>query len=177
MKSLLSALRYVLTICLCAVLLFASVAPSALAQAVVKDKPMANEPSSSTTKAAKEYEGAARETIDKGGLQSLEEVRDRTKGGGLNEVQGTAGFDEMKRPSNTGATSIEEQIEKGLQNADKAPGKVSEAVQEAPGKLTKEAKKAQKQAEKAQKQAEKEAKKLAKQTAKQAEKATKAIND
>jgi uncharacterized membrane protein len=159
MKSLLSALRYVLTICLCAVLLFASVAPSASAQAVVKDKPMANEPKSSTTKAAKEYEGAAKETIDKGGLQSLEEVRDRTKGGGLNEVQGTAGFDKMYRPSNTDATSIEEQIEKGLQNADKAPEKLS------------------KEAKKAQKQAEKEAKKLAKETAKQAKKATKAMND
>lgn len=170
MKSLLSALRYGLAVCLCAVLLFASVVPSASAQAVVKDKPMANESSPEVSKAAKQWEGAARETIDKGGLQSLEEVRDRTKNGGLNEVQGTAGFNEMKRPSNTNATSIEEQIEKGLGNADKAPGKVSEAVQEAPGKLTKEAKKAQKEAEK-------QAKKLAKETAKQAKKATNAMND
>ncbi len=159
MKSLLSGLRYVITFCLCAVLLFSTFVSSASAQAVVKDKPMANEPSSSTTRAAKEYEGTARETIDKGGLQSLEEVRDRTKGGGLNEVQGTAGFDEMKRPSNTSATSIEEQIEKGLENADKAPEKV-----------TKEAKKAQKQAEK-------QAKKLAKEAEKQSKKAAKALND
>ncbi|MGG6266910.1 hypothetical protein ACQ4M3_21710 [Leptolyngbya sp. AN03gr2] len=159
MKSLLSGLRYVLTFCLCAVLLFSTFVPSASAQAVVKDKPMANEPSGSTTKAAKQWEGAARETIDKGGLQSLEEVRDRTKGGGLNEVQGTAGFDSMKRPSNTSATSIEEQIEKGLKNADKAPEKLS------------------KEAKKAQKQAEKQAKKLAKETAKQAKKATSAMND
>lgn len=162
MKSLLSGLRYVLTICLCAVLLFASVAPSASAQAVVKDKPMANEPSSSTSKAAKEWEGAAKETIDKGGLQSLEEVRDRTKGGGLNEVQGTAGFNEMKRPSNTSADSIEEKIERGLE---KATGKASEGSE----KLTKEAKKAQKQAEK-------EAKKAQKQAEKQAKKAAKAID-
>ncbi|MER3434340.1 MAG: hypothetical protein C4288_13160 [Leptolyngbya sp. ERB_1_1] len=155
MKSLLSGLRYVLTICLCAVLLFSSLAPSASAQAVVKDKPITNDPSKSATRAAKEYEGAAKETIDKGGLQSLEEVRDRSAGGALNEVQGTAGFNEMKRPSNTSATSIEEQIEKGLENTDKAPEK-----------LSKEAKKAQKaakkQAEKAAKQAEKQAKKAAK---------------
>ncbi|MBD1821441.1 hypothetical protein H6F51_02785 [Cyanobacteria bacterium FACHB-DQ100] len=162
MKSLLSGLRYVLTICLCAVLLFSSFVPSASAQAVVKDKPMANEPSASTTKAAKEYEGAARETIDKGGLQSLEEVRDRTKGGGLNEVQGTAGFYNMKRPSNTSADSIEEKIEQGLE---KATGKAGEGSE----KLTKEAKKAQKQAEK-------QAKKTAKEAEKQAKKAAKAMD-
>jgi hypothetical protein len=138
------------------VLLF-SFAPSASAQAVVKDKPMANEPSSSTTKAAKQYEGAAKETIDKGGLRSLEEVRDRAANGAPNEVQGTAGIEEMKRPSNTSATSIEEQIKKGLDNTDKAPEK-----------LTKEAKKAAKQAEKQAKKATKEAEKQAKKAAKEA---------
>jgi hypothetical protein len=155
MKSLLSGLRFVLSICLCATLLFASVVPSAAAQANVKDKPMVNE----AGKVAKEYERTAKETIDKGGLQSLEEVRDRSSGGALNEVQGTAGFEEMKRPSNTSAKSIEQQIEEGLDN----PGKVTD-------NLSKEAKKAAKDAEK-------QAKKLAKQAEKQAKKAAKDIDD
>lgn len=127
MKSLLSGLRFFLTICLCAVLLLASVVPSAAAQTNVKDKPMTNEAS----KIAKEYERTAKETIDKGGLQSLEEVRDRSSGGALNEVQGTAGFDEMKRPSNTSAKSIEQQIEEGLDNADKAPEQLSRGAKKA----------------------------------------------
>lgn len=144
MKSLLSRLRYVLVTCLCAVLLFSSFVPSASAQAAVKDKPMTNEPSPESAKAAKKYEGAAKDAIDKGGLKSLEEVRDRSAGGGLNEIQGTTGIEDMNRPSNTNATSIEEKIEKGLGNADKAPEK-----------LTREAKKAQKQAEKQVKKASK----------------------
>lgn len=155
MKSLLSGLRFFLAVCLCAVMLFASVVPSAAAQANVKDKPMVNE----AGKVAKEYEATAKETIDKGGLQSLEEVRDRSAGGGLNEVQGTTGFDEMKRPSNTSAKSIEQQIEEGLDK----PGKVTE-------KLSKEAKKAAKDAEK-------QAKKTAKQAEKAAKRAAKGLDD
>ena len=155
MKSLLSRLRYILVVCLCAMVMFSSVVSSAAAQAVVKDKPMVNE----AGKIAKEYEKTAKDAIDQGGLKSLEEVRDRAANGAPNEIQGTAGIEDMKRPSNTNATSIEEQIEKGL-------GKAGEA----PEKLTKEAKKAAKEAEK-------KAKRAAKEAAKQAKKATKEMAD
>lgn len=127
MKSLLSGVRFILTVCLCAIVMFASIVPSASAQAVVKDKPMTNEAS----KVAKEYERTAKETIDKGGLQSLEEVRDRTKGGGLNEVQGTTGFEDMKRPSNTSMKSIEQQIEEGLDKAEQTPAKLGKEAKKA----------------------------------------------
>ncbi len=155
MKSLLSRIRYILVVCLCAVMLFSTFVSSAAAQAVVKDKPMVNE----AGEVAKEYERTAKDAIDQGGLKSLEEVRDRASGGAPNEIQGTTGIEDMKRPSNTGATSIEEQVEKSLDKAG-----------EAPEKLTKEAKKAAKDAEK-------KAKKAAKEAAKQAKKATKGMAD
>lgn len=117
MKSILSGLRVFLTVCLLAVLMFSTVVPGALA-VPGKDQPVKAE-----TPVAKEYERTAKETIDEGGLQSLEEVRDRSSGGGLNEVQGTVGKDEQKRPSNSGgsgAESIEQEIKEGL---DKITGK------------------------------------------------------
>lgn len=153
MKSLLSRLRYALIVCICAMVMFSSVVSSAAAQAVVKDKPMVNE----AGEVAKKYEKTAKDTIDQGGLKSLESVRDRAANGAVNEVQGTTGIEDMKRPSNTGGTSIEEQIDKGLEKAG-----------EAPEKLTKEAKKAAKDAEK-------KAKKAAKEAAKQAKKASKGM--
>ncbi|WNZ47551.1 hypothetical protein Q2T42_06875 [Leptolyngbya boryana CZ1] len=149
MKSLLSGLRFFFTVCLCAMMMFVSVVSSASAQAVVKDKPMTNEAS----EVAKEYERTAKDTIDKGGLQSLEEVRDRSKGGAINEVQGTAGFYNMKRPSNTDAKSIEQQIEEGLDNAGEAPAKLSSEAKKAAKDAEKTAKKTAKQAERAAKKA------------------------
>ena len=109
MKSMLSTLRFFLSICLCAVVMFSMFAANVSALPF-KDQPMKNE----AGQVAKEYEATAKDTIDRGGLQSLEEVRDRSKDGALNEVQGTTGIDEMKRPSNTQAESIESQIKKGL---------------------------------------------------------------
>ncbi|MCU0548910.1 MAG: hypothetical protein MUC48_06135 [Leptolyngbya sp. Prado105] len=155
MKSLLSQLRFVFSVCLCAMLIFSSVVSSAAAQAIVKDKPMKNEAS----EVAKEYERTAKETIDKGGLQSLEEVRDRSKDGALNAVQGTAGFYNMKRPSNTNVKSIEQQIEEGLDKAEEAPAQLSN------------------EAKKAAKEAERKAKKTAKQTERAAKKAMNSMDD
>ncbi len=125
MKSMLSALRFFLTVCLCAVMVFSTVVSSASASNLpTKDQPMKNE----AGQVAKKYEATARDTIDRGGLQSLEEVRDRTKGGGLNEVQGTAGIEDMKRPSNTSAQSIESEIKQGL---DKVKSKSDDVVDSA----------------------------------------------
>jgi hypothetical protein len=115
MKSMLSTLRFFLTVCLCAVLMFSFVVSSASALPF-KNEPMKNE----AGEVAKEYESTAKDAIDRGGLQSLEEVRDRSKGGAPNEIQGTTGIDEMKRPSNTQGESIEGQIKKGLDKAKKS---------------------------------------------------------
>ena len=158
---LLSRIRYILVVGLCSLLLFSSFVSSASAQAVVKDKPMVNE----AGKVAKEYEKTAKDSIDKGGLKSLEEVRDRASGGAPNEIQGTAGIEDMKRPSNTSATSIEEQIEKGLGKAGDAPEKLTKEAKKAAKETEKQAKKAAKEAEKQAKKAAKEAKKTAAGTA------------
>lgn len=125
MKSMLSALRFVLTVCLCAVVMFSTVVSTASASSLpFKDEPMKNEAS----KVAKEYEATAKETIDRGGLQSLEEVRDRSKGGAPNEVQGTVGIEDMKRPSNSQGQSVEDQIKRGL---DKVQDKTSDVTESA----------------------------------------------
>lgn len=157
MKSLLSRIRYILVVGLCSLVLFSSFVSSAAAQAVVKDKPMVNEAS----EVAKKYEQTAKDSIDKGGLKSLEEVRDRSAGGAPNEIQGTTGIEDMKRPSNTSATSIEQQIKTGLDNAGEAPEKLTKEAKKAARETEKQAKKAAKNAEKQAKKATKEAKKAA----------------
>jgi hypothetical protein len=50
-----------------------------------------------------------------------EEQIEATKGGGLNEIQGTADIDKMKRPENSGnATTVEDEVKNLL---DKVTGK------------------------------------------------------
>lgn len=104
MKSMLSGLRFFLTLCLCAVLVFSTVVPNALAT------PMKGE----ATHPAKEYEQTAKDAIDQGGPKNLQEIMERQEPGALNDVQGTVGADQMKRPSNSQGESIEQQIKEGL---------------------------------------------------------------
>ncbi|MBW4472029.1 MAG: low temperature-induced protein [Stenomitos rutilans HA7619-LM2] len=102
-------LRYLVTICLCAVLLFSYVTPAFAA-------PMRNEPNAAANKAAKEFEQESRDAIATDHPPSLGETQQKTKGGGLNEVQGKAGLNEMKRPSNSGgAPSVEKDIKNVLE--------------------------------------------------------------
>ncbi len=107
MKDVLTALRplrHLVTLCLCAVMLFASVAP---AFAV----PARNEPNAAANKAAKQYEQESRDAIATDHPPNMKETQAKTKGGGLNEVQGKAGLNEMKRPSNTSQTpSVEKDV-------------------------------------------------------------------
>jgi hypothetical protein len=122
MKSILSTLRFVLVTCLCAVLLFSSI--SAANAAPNPNQPIKGE----ATEPAKSYERTAKDAIDRGGLRSIEEITERAQNGAPNEIQGTAGLEGMKRPSNTGTSSIEEKIKGSLEKAqDKAGDSVESA--------------------------------------------------
>lgn len=102
-------LRYLMTLCLCAVLLFSSVTPAFAA-------PMKNEPNAATNKAAKQFEQESRDTIATDHPPTMSETQQKTRGGGLNEVQGKAGLKEMKRPSNAeGTPSVEKDIKNVLE--------------------------------------------------------------
>jgi hypothetical protein len=102
-------LRYLVTLCLCAVLMFSYVAP---ALAV----PAKNEPNAAANQAAKEYEQESRDAIATDHPPTLSETQKKTRDGGINEVQGKAGLNEMKRPSNTaGLPSVEKDVKNVLE--------------------------------------------------------------
>jgi ABC-type nickel/cobalt efflux system permease component RcnA len=115
MKSVLTALRplrALLVVCFATLVLFSTVSPSFAAA-------MKNEPNPSTNKAAKEYEQVSRDALETGHPgPNLKESQEKTKGGGLNEVQGKAGLEEMNRPSNSGGVpTVEEKIQDALESA------------------------------------------------------------
>lgn len=123
MKSILSTLRFVLVTCLCAVLLFSSVVNPANAA------PNPNQPiKGEATEPAKTYERTAKDAIDRGGLRSIEEITERAQNGAVNEIQGTAGIEDMKRPSNTGASSIEAKIKGSLEKAQDKAGDTAKSA-------------------------------------------------
>ncbi len=129
MKSLLSTVRSVLTACLCAVLMISLAMPTPMASASpTKNQPMKNEASDT----AKKYERTAKDAIDQGGPQGLEAVTERAQGGAINEIQGTAGIENMKSPSNSqGAGSIEETLKKSLEKAESKAGKAVKSAKNA----------------------------------------------
>lgn len=114
MKSMLTKVRALLTVCVCALLVFLTVIPSAIAT------PMKGE----ATEPAKTYEKTAVDAINDGGPKSLDRIQER-QAGGLNEIQGTAGIEDQKRPSNSGSDTIESKLKRGLE---KAEGKGKDAV-------------------------------------------------
>ena len=102
-------LRYLLALCVCAVLLFSAVTPAFAA-------PMKNEPNAAANQAAKEYEQESRDAIATDHPPTMSETQSKTRGGGLNEVQGKAGLKEMKRPSNAaGMPSVEKDVKNVLE--------------------------------------------------------------
>jgi hypothetical protein len=113
MKSML--LRLVLTVCLCATLMISGV-HSAIATPIKGE----------ATHPAKEYEQTAKDAIDQGGPNSLEGIMSRQSEGSLNEIQGTTGIEDMKRPSNSQGETIEQKIKKGL---DKVQDKAKDAME------------------------------------------------
>lgn len=105
-------LRALFAACL-AVLMTVSVVVPAFAA------PMRNEPNAATNEAAKKYEDAARAALDTDHVApDLKESQKMTNNGGINEIQGTIGAEDMKRPSNSGGTpTVEKQIKKALEKA------------------------------------------------------------
>lgn len=105
-STVLKPLRFLFLIFTCTLLIFSSVSPAFAA-------------SGSTTQegqAAKVYTKKAQDALNDA-PQSLKEVQKRTAGG-LNEVQGKAGIDKMKRPSNSqNATTAQDYVERALDNA------------------------------------------------------------
>lgn len=128
MKSLLSTIRAVLTVCLCAMLMFSFAMPTQLASASglpTKDQPIKGEASDT----AKTYERTAKDAIDQGGPQGIKAIQERVKDGGLNEIQGTAGIENMNRPSNSqGTGSIEETLKKSLEKAEDKVGNTAKSA-------------------------------------------------
>ena len=128
MKSLLSTVRFVITVCLCAVLMFSLAMPTQTASAV----PMKNQPiKGEASDAAKQYEGTAKDAIDRGGPQGIKEVTERAQDGAVNEIQGKAGIENMNRPSNSqGMGSIEDTLKKSLEKAQDKTGKVARSAKD-----------------------------------------------
>lgn len=113
MKSILSTLRFLLSVCLCAVILFSSVMGTASALPT-KDQPIKGE----ATEPAKTYERTAKDAIDRAGPRSLKEVEERAQGGAVNEIQGTAGIEGQKRPSTSdNVGTIEDTLKNTLEKA------------------------------------------------------------
>lgn len=52
----------------------------------------------------------------KGGPRKMNELQDKSNRGGLNAVQGSANVENMKRPDNTSAEAVSEQVEEVLES-------------------------------------------------------------
>jgi hypothetical protein len=120
MKSFLSALRplrFLFAICVCALLVFSYVAPGYAANAPRRGE-------AESAQAMKKMENKGREILEAGEPTSLERVQSESNRG-LNEVQGAAGAEDMKRPSNSQGTTVEQQIKNALE---KAQDKVDDTV-------------------------------------------------
>lgn len=115
MKAILRPFRFLFAVCISALLLFSSVLPTFSANAA----PMRNEPNANANAAAKKYEQVSRGPLEAGHPgPTLKESQEKTQAGGLNEVQGTAAVENMKRPSNSGgAPTVEEKIKDALETA------------------------------------------------------------
>jgi hypothetical protein len=120
MKSFLRSIRTFLTVCLFSILLFSYTLPSFAA-------PMRNEPNPNANAAAKKYEQVSREPLEAGHPgPTLEEAQEKAGGGGVNEIQGKVGIENMKRPSNSGGLpTVEENIKEALEAVE---GKVGDIV-------------------------------------------------
>ncbi|QZZ22286.1 hypothetical protein J5X98_07825 [Leptothermofonsia sichuanensis E412] len=106
-STVLKPFRFLFLIFTCALLIFSLTSP-ALAGS---DRSTMQE-----DQAAKVYTKKAEDTL-RDAPQSLKEVQKRTGENGLNEVQGTAGAEAMKSPSNSNASSPLDYIERALDKA------------------------------------------------------------
>ena len=105
-----NATRFLIAAIACVSLLFSSTMPAMAAGKTTPANPTEGE--AQLTKILDESEDAAKE-----GRSSLQEVAERSERG-LNEVQGSADYDKMKRPENSqNATSFIDPLKEGLKDA------------------------------------------------------------
>ncbi len=114
MKLILSALRplrFLLAVCVSALLLFSYAYPAFAKTSSPSD--------GESIDLAKKMEQRGRDILEAGKVPGLKEEQEKTANGGLNVVQGTTGIEDMKRPSNTGDVNVpEEQIQKALEKVE-----------------------------------------------------------
>jgi hypothetical protein len=120
------SLRLVVAACACALVLFSNATPAYSFELPnpfagdQSDKPaQATDPTKGEDKLLGIEEGAQKAAIRQGDLDLLsgQQVMKKSAEGRLNEVQGAADIDKMKRPENTQVESIEEIIEERLEDA------------------------------------------------------------
>lgn len=105
--------------CVCALILLSNALPaySLPNPFAPKDPPQASSPTKGEDKLLGIEEGAQKTVNRSQDLLSGEEVIKRSNEGGLNEVQGAADIDKMKRPSNSQGETIEGILEEKLEKA------------------------------------------------------------
>jgi hypothetical protein len=113
MKTLLNAVlhqvRTLVVFAGCALLIFSSTLPANAANTAPKSAPDGGE--AQLHRIIEKSEDAAQS-----GMNSMQQVAERSSKG-LNEVQADADFKEMKRPENTQATSVIDQVKEAMKKA------------------------------------------------------------
>ena len=119
LSALWGSLRLFVAACVCALILFSNIAPAySLPNPFASDKPaQASDPTKGEDKLLGIEEGAQKTVNRSQDLLSGKEVMKNSAEGQLNEVQGAADLDKMKRPSNSQGESIEEIIQDKLEDA------------------------------------------------------------
>jgi hypothetical protein len=119
LSALWGSLRLFVAACVCALILFSNIAPAySLPNPFASDKPaQASDPTKGEDKLLGIEEGAQKTVNRSQDLLSGKEVMKNSAEGQLNEVQGAADLDKMKRPSNSQGESIEEIIQDKLEGA------------------------------------------------------------
>ena len=119
LSALWGSLRLFVAACVCALILFSNIAPAySLPNPFATDKPaQASDPTKGEDKLLGIEEGAQKTVNRSQDLLSGKEVMKNSAAGQLNEVQGAADLDKMKRPSNSQGESIEEIIQDKLEDA------------------------------------------------------------
>lgn len=113
------SLRLFVAACVCVLMLVSNATPAySFPNPFAPDKPaQSSDPKKGEDKLQGIEEGAQK-TIDRSqDLLSGKEVTKKSEEGRLNEVQGAADIDKMKRPSNSGGETIEGILEDKLEKA------------------------------------------------------------
>jgi hypothetical protein len=119
LSALWSSLRLFVAGCAFALMLVSNALPAySLPNPFASDKPaQSSEPTKGEDKLLGIEEGAQKTAIRQQDLLSGKEVMEKSQEGRLNEVQGAADIDKMKRPSNSQGETIEGILQERLEEA------------------------------------------------------------